>query len=545
MTYQYRVTAYNGAGQSDYSNVATASTPAAAQVPASAEFVSNDSGTQGSWIGRYGTEGFNLMGIASAYPGYATVSSAGNTDWTWAWSTADVRGLLQPDGSNRTALAWYTSTSMSFDIDLRDAKTHLVSLYCVDWDSAARRETVDILDAGTGAILNSQALASFHDGVYLSWNLTGHSIIRLTWNGGYNAIVSGLFFDPAVAQVQAVSTPSINPPGGPFTQPTAVTLATSTAGATIRYTVDGTEPTSASTEYQGPFTLRMSALVKAKAFKAGLVESSVASAAFRLNATSGAEAQILFIRTDNTTQGNWKGVYGADGYVIVGDPSGSGYLPGYIDLVPSPAASYIWSDTTTDPRALQETHSSTRVAGCWYDSSSFNLDVNFNDGKTHRLALYALDWDNSGRVQTIDVLDAVSGALLTSQSISGFASGHYLVWDMKGHVFLRLTRVSGNNALAMGMFFSPAAGELGNPGTGSLSVTTSASPLQATGTFHFRITGQIGQRFAIQSSTDLLQWQTVQQVTLDSATLDLSDPAQPGDVRKFYRALPSTGQATP
>jgi len=71
-----------------------------------------------------------------------------------------------------------------------------VALYFVDWDSTARRQTVDVLNA-SGTVLNTQALtSSFNGGVYLVWNVTGHVTFRITWNAGANAVLSGLFFEP-------------------------------------------------------------------------------------------------------------------------------------------------------------------------------------------------------------------------------------------------------------------------------------------------------------------------------------------------------------
>ena len=56
------------------------------------------------------------------------------------------------------------------------------------------------------------------------------------------------------------------------------------------------------------------------------------------------------------------------------------------------------------------------MAACWYTGSSFTIDVNLTDGVAHQVALYALDWDGVARTQRIDVLDAVSGAVLDTRS---------------------------------------------------------------------------------------------------------------------------------
>src|SRR6185295_14944417 len=67
-----------------------------------------------------------------------------------------------------------------------------------------------------------------------------------------------------------VATPTISPNGGSFTGSVSVTLATSTGGATIRYTTDGSTPTSSlGTLYGGSFSLTSSATVRAIAYNSG------------------------------------------------------------------------------------------------------------------------------------------------------------------------------------------------------------------------------------------------------------------------------------
>lgn len=54
-----------------------------------------------------------------------------------------------------------------------------------------------------------------------------------------------------------------------------VTLATSTAGAVVHYTLDGTTPTSSSATYSGPISVTSTTTIKAIATKAGLTDSTV------------------------------------------------------------------------------------------------------------------------------------------------------------------------------------------------------------------------------------------------------------------------------
>jgi alpha-tubulin suppressor-like RCC1 family protein len=70
-----------------------------------------------------------------------------------------------------------------------------------------------------------------------------------------------------------VAAPEMNPPGGAYPVSQTVSLSTATAGATIRYTTGGTEPTTSSPAYSAPFTVSTATTVKAKAFKAGYLDS--------------------------------------------------------------------------------------------------------------------------------------------------------------------------------------------------------------------------------------------------------------------------------
>jgi hypothetical protein len=79
-----------------------------------------------------------------------------------------------------------------------------------------------------------------------------------------------------------VATPTVSPNGGSYTGSVSVTLQTSTAGASIYYTTNGSTPTQSSTLYTGAMTLTNSAVVKAKAFKSGYNPSGEASASFTI-----------------------------------------------------------------------------------------------------------------------------------------------------------------------------------------------------------------------------------------------------------------------
>lgn len=74
-----------------------------------------------------------------------------------------------------------------------------------------------------------------------------------------------------------VSIPYVDKDLNLFMDKTVVSIATATAGAEIRYTLDGSEPTEASPLYEKPFALDKTTPIKAKGFKEGFRPSRVLS----------------------------------------------------------------------------------------------------------------------------------------------------------------------------------------------------------------------------------------------------------------------------
>ena len=83
------------------------------------------------------------------------------------------------------------------------------------------------------------------------------------------------FTDPEIGTVVHVEAPE-----KVFIDRTAVTLTSPNPGATIRYTLDGSEPTATSPVYAEPLRLERTTTVKARAFAPGLDDRFVATATF-------------------------------------------------------------------------------------------------------------------------------------------------------------------------------------------------------------------------------------------------------------------------
>ena len=83
--------------------------------------------------------------------------------------------------------------------------------------------------------------------------------------------------------VESVASPVFAPGAGTTASNSlAVTITCATAGATIRYTLDGSAPTSESAVYTDAITLIQSATIKAKAFKTGLLSRATVMAPYTI-----------------------------------------------------------------------------------------------------------------------------------------------------------------------------------------------------------------------------------------------------------------------
>ncbi len=91
---------------------------------------------------------------------------------------------------------------------------------------------------------------------------------------------------PPPVGTNTVAPPAFSPGGGTYSTTQNVAITTATSGASIRYTTNGTDPTSTSgTIYSAPVAIAATATLKAIAYKAGMTDSSVTSATYTISAS--------------------------------------------------------------------------------------------------------------------------------------------------------------------------------------------------------------------------------------------------------------------
>lgn len=209
--------------------------------------------------------------------------------------------------------------------------------------------------------------------------------------------------NPATLTVNGptAATPVIVPGGGTYSGPVTVRMSTSSSGAEIRYTTDGSTPTASSTLYTGPFARSATTTVRAIARGAAYTTSAVASTTYTI---SGSTPYGLPYRET------------VSGITVPAQPSGlpttlsgtglfsnTGALTPRAGLVPFTVNSPLWSDGSSKKRWIALPGTSKIVHD---DDSEWSFpagtvfvkhfDLTVSPGVTRRLETRVLRTDGAG-----------------------------------------------------------------------------------------------------------------------------------------------------
>jgi hypothetical protein len=88
---------------------------------------------------------------------------------------------------------------------------------------------------------------------------------------------------PPPEETNTVATPTATPSAGTYTSTQNVTLSTTTADASVYFTIDGSSPTSSSTLYSSPISISVTTTLKAIAVKEGMTNSGILNALYTIN----------------------------------------------------------------------------------------------------------------------------------------------------------------------------------------------------------------------------------------------------------------------
>jgi hypothetical protein len=163
---------------------------------------------------------------------------------------------------------------------------------------------------------------------------------------------------------------------------------------------------------------------------------------------------------DDKTSGNWGGVYGKDGYVLLdydSDGKNRENLPPYVQSVTCRPGKFTqWAHDVSDARALASNgrNEGARNAAIYYDRCTVTVDIRLKQPHPYRLAAYAVDFDRQDRQEAVDIYNLPALTLAApTQAVREYQEGKYVIFDCRDSVRLRFDNICGTNAVISGIFF--------------------------------------------------------------------------------------------
>ena len=118
--------------------------------------------------------------------------------------------------------------------------------------------------------------------------------------------------------IAQVAPPTFSPSPGNYNNVQSVTISTTTSGATIRYTINGTDPTTSSSLYTRPVNISSTTTLSARAFKSAMTESVVTRESYTIQLPS----IVLLLHGMNSDPATWND--------LIDDHN---YFPAYVPIV--------------------------------------------------------------------------------------------------------------------------------------------------------------------------------------------------------------------
>ena len=225
-----------------------------------AQSVTISSTTTGASI-RYTLDGSTPTGSSALYSGPLTIASSNTT----LKAIATKSGMVDSTVTSATYTLTVATPSAS------PGGGTFTSAQSVTLSSATTGATIDYtLDGST-----PDTTSAVYSGAISIGSTTVLRAIGTKSGMGTSAMMSATY-------TLNVTAPTANPAGGTYNDVQSVTLSTTTSGASIYYTLDGSTPTSAGTQYTAPISITASSTLRAIAAKAGLDDSTIMSATYTL-----------------------------------------------------------------------------------------------------------------------------------------------------------------------------------------------------------------------------------------------------------------------
>jgi hypothetical protein len=213
--------------------------------------------------------------------------------------------------------------------------------------------------------------------------------------------IATTIYGPFGRSLSSVETPTFSPAAGTYSSAQSVSVSSATSGALIYYTIDGSTPTSSSAVYGSAIPVSATTTIKTLAVKAGMGDSTVASATYTITAASaiprnGLLAEYLFDGNSNDSAGAHNGTanniaattdrFGNTNKAYYFNGTSSVVIPSASDLKQSFPLSYsVWirqdsSLAYDSPLIMNDNYSSAYSGARLYLFMTGQIDAEYCDG---------------------------------------------------------------------------------------------------------------------------------------------------------------------
>ena len=206
--------------------------------------------------------------------------------------------------------------------------------------------------------------------LFSNWVVTSGETTIAVENNQFNMPAGDVTVTAVFTPMDVVATPTFTPVAGTYNDAQQVTINCTTEGASIYYTMDGSEPSTSSTLYNVAVTINETTTLKAIAVKQGMANSNVATALYRI------VPKYNVVIADNIVNGTVNAL-------PTSDTTGA-----TITLTPYPATGYhfySWHVTSGNDVIAVNNNSFVMPAGnvivsAIFEPNSYNVTLNTNNG---------------------------------------------------------------------------------------------------------------------------------------------------------------------
>ena len=201
------------------------------------------------------------------------------TDFTTS-SYADNNGIhykdaiCTTDGSKKYSVAWTSDQVYQKSSNIQFQKGNGYIYNNTDLGTIS-----NITITKTTGVYNTYYGTTVHP---TSGTTVGNGFFTIKENNSATGAVSSIEITFTAEEVTQVATPDFSIASGTYFETKNVTLSCATGGATIHYTIDGTDPTASSPTYSSPISVSSNTTIKAIAVKDGLTDSEIASETYTI-----------------------------------------------------------------------------------------------------------------------------------------------------------------------------------------------------------------------------------------------------------------------